>query len=86
LKGSSENEPNLKWSLQMREVVREMIHFRKTLVPNDSRDPDVIDPAKVAELEAKYDAALDLAKDEYEYDPPSKYYREGFLLYTKMLE
>ena len=85
LKGSMENEPALKWNLQMRELLREMIHFRNGLDPDDERDPDQIDPDKVAEFEARYDEILSKAKGEYEYEPPSKFYVDGFNLYKKLL-
>jgi hypothetical protein len=85
LKDSMENEPKLKWNQRMRELIRETIHFRKSLDPDDDRDPDEIDPDKVAEFEKKYDEILNAAKDEYEYEPPSKYYKKGFNLYKKML-
>jgi hypothetical protein len=86
LLGSMENEPGLEWNWRMRELIREMIHFRNGLDPDDDRDPDKIDPARVGELEGRYDAILELAKKEYEYEPPSKYYREGFNLYKRMLK
>lgn len=52
LKNSMENEPSLKWNSQMRELIQAMIHFRKHLDPDDDRDPDKIDPVRVAEFEA----------------------------------
>jgi hypothetical protein len=84
LKGSMENEPGLKWSGQMRELIQEMIHFRNSLDPEDDRDPDQIDPDKVKALEAKYDEILAIAKDEYDYEPPSKYNADGFNLYLRL--
>jgi len=84
LKDSIENEQNLKWNRQMQELIREMIHFRKHLDPEDERDPDQIDPDKVRNLEARYDDILKLAKEEYEYEPPSKYYKNGYNLYLRM--
>ena len=44
LKDSMQNETHLTWSGQMRELLREAIHFRKHLDPNDGRNPDQIDP------------------------------------------
>jgi len=38
----------------------------------------------VNELEAKYDNLLELAKTEYDYEPPSDYYKDGYNLYLKM--
>ena len=86
LKSGMENEPNLKWNRQMRELIQEMIHFRKHLDPEDDRNPDGIDPGRVAALETKYDEVLNVAKEEYEYEPPSKYYTEGFNLYKRLSE
>jgi|GEM_PF-157945 len=84
LKGNMENEPGLKWSSQMRELIQEMIHFRKHLDPNDKRNPDQIDPKRVADLEARYDKILDLAQEEYDYEPPSKYNVDGFNLFKRL--
>lgn len=84
LKGSMQNEPNRKWAGQMRELIREMIHFVNGLDPEDDRDPDGIDPGLVEAFEKRYDEILALAKEEYEYDPPSEYNIDGFNLYKKL--
>jgi len=84
LKGIMENEPGLQWSGQMRDLIREMIHFRNSLDPEDGRDPDKIDPAGVAAFEARYDETIALARKEYEDVPPSKYNKDGFNLYRRM--
>ena len=84
LKNSMDNEPGLKWNQQMRELIREMIHFRNSLDPNESRNPDKVDPEKVEKFEAKFDEILKLAEEEYEYEPPTKYYVDGFNLFKKM--
>ena len=81
-----ENEPNFKWHKQMRELLREMIHFRKDLNPDDVRNPDQIDPGRVKALEKKYDEILEIARKEYEYEPPTKYYKDGFNLYMKLFK
>jgi len=86
LKNSMENEPNLTWNSRMRELIREMIHFRNRLDPKDDRSPDKIAPERVAELEAQYDEILNVAKKEYDYEPPSKYYMDGFNLYKRLEE
>jgi len=85
LKDCMENESNLKWNQLMRELVKEMIHFRKSLPSDGDRDPDEINPDKVADFERRYDEILDIAKEEYEYEPPSKYYKKGYNLFKKML-
>jgi hypothetical protein len=84
LKGSMLNEKNLQWNRSMRELIQEMIHFRKHLDIGDGKNPNEIDPERVEELVAKYDELLELAKTEYEYEPPSTYYKDGYNLYLKM--
>jgi hypothetical protein len=84
LKDSMQNEPNLKWNGQMRELIREMIHFRKHLDTGDGRNPDEIAPQKVTELVRRYDETLDIAKSEYEYELPNIYYKDGLNLYKRM--
>jgi len=83
LKGNMENEPDRKWAGQMRELIREMIHFRNSL-PDGDKDPDEIAPGKVEAFEARYDDIINLARDEYEYELPTKYNKDGFNLYKKL--
>lgn len=79
LKDSMENEPNLEWNRQMWKLIREMIHYRNSL------DEDVLPDNKIVnELESRYRDILGVAKKEYEYEPPGKYYREGYNLYLRM--
>jgi len=84
LKDSIINEKARTWNVRMRELIQEMIHFRKHLDPEDKRNPDEIDPVKVAGFEARYGELLDLAKQEYDYDPPTKYYKKGCNLYARL--
>lgn len=77
--GSEENEPDRKWNRQMHELIREMLHYRNSL-----GEEDALDPAKVHEMEIKYDGILELAEREYEDDPPGKYYREGYNLFVRL--
>lgn len=81
LKDSMENEPGLEWSGQMRELIREMIHCR------NSSDPDEPpDSGKADEFESRYADILATARKEYEYEPPSRYYKDGYNLYRRMDE
>jgi hypothetical protein len=80
---SMNNEVNLTWSTQMRELIREMIHFRKGL-PDDGKNPNEADPDMVKGFEKRYDEILKLAETEYEYEPPTKYYIKGFNLFKKL--
>jgi hypothetical protein len=79
LKDSAENEPQLKWNTQMRELLREMIHYRNSLGAEDG-----IDSGKVDSLEVLYKEILNTAKSEYEYEPPSAYYKDGYNLYMRL--
>ncbi|HOJ10608.1 MAG TPA: transposase [Clostridiales bacterium] len=82
LKDTMENEPNLKWSQRMRKLLQEMIHYRKGL----SEESPYPDPDKVKEFENRYIEILELAKEEYEYEPPSNYYKDGYNLYKRLDE
>lgn len=81
LKDSAENEKNKTWSGKMRSLLKEMIHYRNGLHPGEECSKE-----KVEEFEKKYLEILNTAKNEYEYEPPSDYYRDGFNLYKRMYE
>lgn len=78
LKDSIENEPNLKWNQGMRELIREMIHYR------NERTEEKPDHDQVNGFESRYRELLEMARKEYEYEPPSSYYREGYLLFKRL--
>jgi hypothetical protein len=86
LKDSIANETNLKWNTQMRQLINEMIQFKNNLSPHDNRNPNKIDPEAVKSFEERYDEILKLAEAEYEYEPPNKYYPEGFNLYKRLVK
>lgn len=65
----------------MLDLHREMLHYMNGLSDNEETDPDVING-----FESRYDQILQLAKEEYEYDPPSDYYRDGYNLYLRLGE
>lgn len=73
LVGAIENEPNLKWHKQMHDLLQKMIHIakkNKTGIPNE----------QVNKLTNKYVSILELAANEYENNPPTKDYLDGFTL------
>jgi hypothetical protein len=78
---SIQNEKNLTWSNLMRDLLREMIHYRNSLDPEDD-----LDPVTVSEFEKRFGQILDIADQEYEYEPPSKYYKDGFNLKKRLRE
>jgi len=78
---SIENESHLTWNSQMRQLIREMIHYHKHLDPDKPLDID-----KAEEFTQKYMDVLRLAEKEYEYEPPSRYYKDGYNLFKRLHE
>lgn len=81
LRSSIENEPGLEWNSRMLNWIKEAIHYRN-LIPEGG----TADGKKVSELVKLYDEILDKAKKEYEYEPPTEYFRDGYNLYKRMAE
>lgn len=76
---SKENEPDLEWNHRMHDLIREMLHYRNGLGEEEGLDPGI-----VAGYEGRYDAVLNKAQEEYEYEPPSAYYKEGYNLFLRL--
>ena len=81
LKDSMENEPSLTRHRKMRELIREMVHYR-----NEHADDAHLDPKIVSNFEGKYQEILEKAGEEYIFHEPSPYYRDGYNLYRRMQE
>lgn len=81
LKDSIANEQDKTWSTKMLALIKEMLHYRNGL---DSSEECSLE--KVSEFEKRYMEILDIAKEEYEYEPPNDYYKDGFNLYKRMAE
>lgn len=64
----------------MHNLIKEMLHYKNCL---DGAEPD---RETVARFEQRYDGILNQAKEEYEYEPPTEYYREGYNLYRRLVE
>ena len=79
LKDSVENEKSLTWNRQMLGLIQEMIH-------ENNLSPEGIAEEKISEFEARYDAVVQTAAREYEDEPPSDYYRDGYNLYLRMVK
>ena len=62
-------------------LLKEMIHYR-----NGVDETQGFDEETVEDFEKKYDSILEEAGEEYEYIPPSKYYRDGYNLYKRMMK
>jgi len=80
LRDSIENEKNLAWNRSMPELILEMIH-ENNLAPAEG-----ISDEKIAEFEARYDTIVRTATKEYEDDPPSDYYRDGYNLHLRTVK
>lgn len=78
--GSIQNEPDRKWNQKMLDLIRRMLHYKNELA---GAQPD---EKKVKKLEQEYDKILMEAKEEYDYEPASDYYREGYNLYKRLEE
>ena len=80
LKDSMENEKDLTWNRQMLKLIQDMIH------ENNAAPAEGMAEEKITEFEARYDAIVEKAGEEYEDTPPSDYYRDGYNLYLRMVE
>ena len=83
LVGSVQNEPHLTWNSEMLGLVREMIHWRNSIDPDEPPGAGELAQAAAA-FGKRYDAILELAAAEYENSPPTKYYRDGYNLFVRL--
>ena len=65
----------------MRDLLRDMMNYRNSLDPKQD-----LDPVKVVGYEERFGQILDIADQEYDYEPPTKYYKDGFNLKERLLE
>jgi hypothetical protein len=79
LQDSIQNELNLHWNVQMRKLLQQMIHCRNVLDDKAKFSDD-----EITGFTDRYKAVLDIARKEYEYEPPCKYYMDGYNLYKRM--
>lgn len=82
MKGSMENEPGREWSTQMRAWISKSVHYWNQVDDGEEE----YDLAKAMGLIAEYDRIVEKAKSEYEYEPPSAYYREGYNTFRRMYD
>ena len=65
----------------MESVIYGIIKYRMDMKPDEELDPVI-----VTDLERRFYEALNQGKIDYEENPPSKYYREGYNLWKRMYE
>ncbi len=80
--GSVENEPNLRWN---RLFVDWNHHSNKHWHSHETKSEDQW-KAESEKLIQEFTSILEIARQEYEYEPPGKYNKEGFNLYKRMEE
>ena len=78
---SIENEKNLTWNILMKEWIKDAVIYW-----NDVHNGGEEDLGKVAGLDRRYDEVIATAETEYENEPPSEYFKEGYNLYKRMAE
>ena len=82
VKGAMENEPEKAWPGEMHDWISESISYW-----NDVKDGEKkYDSCEAERLIGKFMGILKRAGEEYEYEPPSKYNREGYNTYKRMAE
>jgi len=75
LQSSVENETKLTWHKKMKTLLQEIISSSKKGELDDSSKSEFI---------KRYDSILELSSQEYEENPPTKYFREGFNLAKRL--
>ena len=82
LVGSIENEKNLTWNKLMKEWISESVAYWNNIKKGAEQE----DNQKDTNFLNRYDEMVELAKKEYDYEPPNDYYRERYNLYKRMYE
>lgn len=79
--GAQQNEPGKKWPGEMISWIGRSVGYWDEV---DSGRPE--DKNYAGQLKQEFKGILEHAKAEYEYEPPSDYYKDGYNLYSRMAE
>ena len=79
VRSSMENEPGLEWNGRMLKWIQGAIHYWKTVQKGSAWDGET-----VSGFLEEYDRIMEKARDEYEYEPPSDYFKDGYNTYIRM--
>lgn len=82
VQGEMENEPQNTWGQKMNDWIKDSVGYWHEV----DDDLTEYDPAVADIYIGRFMDILKTAKDEYEYEPPSKYYRTGYNTYKRMEE
>lgn len=74
LEDSIINEKDHDWNLKMKKLIQLTIHRFKT---------ETLSSLDIEKIEKEYDEILELGKSQYEKDPASKYYPDGYNTYKR---
>lgn len=80
MQGSIENEKDKTWSSEMLEWIKEAVKYWNLVNSGEEE----YDKKKAEELILKYDEIIQKAQEEYEYVPPTDYYKDGYNTYIRM--
>lgn len=75
-----EMESEKTWAADMLGWIQKTIHYWKEV--RSAKEP--YDAGRVEEFMQEYDKIVATAKDQYEYEPPSKMFRDGYNLYRRL--
>ena len=79
-KSGMENETEKKWHKRLIGWIDNAIGYWNEV----QNDPDIYVSETANEYIERLSGILDMAKEEYAYDPPSRYYRDGYNTYRRM--
>ena len=82
VKGAMENEPEKAWPGEMHDWISESVSYWNDVKEGGKE----YDSCEAERLIGKFMEILKKAGEEYEYEPPSKYNREGYNTYKRMAE
>ena len=82
VKGEAENEPEKTWGKKMDEWIKDSVRYWHE-VDDGFREYSKADADKYID---RFREIIMTAREEYEYEPPSKYYREGYNTFKRMEE
>ena len=82
MRASIENEPDKTWSKDMLQWISKAVKYWNLI----DRGEEEYDEQEAEKLIAEFNRILEKAKEEYEYVPPTEYYRDGYNTFLRMYE
>lgn len=82
MRASIENEPDKTWSKDMLQWISKAVKHWNLI----DRGEEEYDEQEAEKLITEFNRILEKAKEEYEYVPPTEYYRDGYNTFLRMYE